>query len=162
MYLRALLALHPPISSLTSSGQRNHASWASQPQKSVTLLPCPGGRTTKSIRTFGGIGGKNAFLSYRIYTSNDTGILCIATADVIMSTYENDCICRHVVQSDRKYCTRYVNKVMRLIQCNSVLTFKLKIEFVPFKIVPLGGYTPPETLFPLFVATLVVANRNRF
>ena len=58
--------------------------------------------------------------------------------------------------------TRYVNKVMRLIQYNSVLTFKLQIEFVPFKIVPLGGYTPSETLFPLFVATLVVANRNRF
>ena len=51
---------------------------------------------------------------------------------------------------------------MRLIQYNSVLTFKLQIEFVPFKIVPLGGYTPPETLFSLFVATLVVANRNRF
>ena len=58
--------------------------------------------------------------------------------------------------------TRSVNKVMRLIQYNSVLTFKLQIEFVPFKIVPLGGYTHPETLFPLFVATLVVANRNRF
>ena len=60
------------------------------------------------------------------------------------------------------YTTRSVNKVMRLIQYNSVLTFKLQIEFIPFKIVPLGGYTPPETLFPLFVATLVVANRNRF
>ena len=58
--------------------------------------------------------------------------------------------------------TRSVNKVMRLIQYKSVLTLKLQIEFVPFKIVPLGGYTPPETLFPLFVATLVVANRNRF
>jgi len=51
---------------------------------------------------------------------------------------------------------------MRLIQYNSVLTFKLQIEFVPFKIVRLGGYTPPERLFALFVATLVVANRNRF
>jgi len=58
--------------------------------------------------------------------------------------------------------TRSVNKVMRLIQYNSVLTFKLQIEFVPFRIVLLGGYTPPETLFPLFVATLVVVNRNRF
>ena len=62
----------------------------------------------------------------------------------------------------REEYTRSVNKVMRLIQYNSVLTFKLQIEFVPFKIVPLGGYTPPETLFPLIVATLVVANRNRF
>jgi len=58
--LRALLTLHPPISPLTSSGQRNYASWASQPQKSVTLLPCPGGRTKKSTRTCGGIGGKKS------------------------------------------------------------------------------------------------------
>ena len=56
--LRALLAIHPPISPLTSSGQRNRASWASQTQKSVTLLPCPGGKTTKSTRTCAGIGGK--------------------------------------------------------------------------------------------------------
>jgi len=52
-----LLALHSPISPLTSSGQRNCASWESQSQKSVTLLPYTGGRTTKSTRTCGGIGG---------------------------------------------------------------------------------------------------------
>ena len=51
---------------------------------------------------------------------------------------------------------------MRLIQYNSVFIFKPQIEFVPFKIVPLGGYTSPETLFPLFVAALEVANWNRF
>ena len=33
----------PYISPLTSSGQRNCASWASQSQKSVTLPPQPGG-----------------------------------------------------------------------------------------------------------------------
>ena len=38
------------ITTHTSSGQRNCASWASEPQKSVTLLPCPGGRTTKSTK----------------------------------------------------------------------------------------------------------------
>ena len=38
------------ITTHTPSGQRNCASWASQPQKSVTLLPCPGGRTTKSTK----------------------------------------------------------------------------------------------------------------
>jgi len=38
------------IATHTPSGQRNCASWASQPQKSVTLLPCPGGRTTKSTK----------------------------------------------------------------------------------------------------------------
>jgi len=51
---------------------------------------------------------------------------------------------------------------MRLIKYNSLLTFKLQIEFVPFIIVPLGGYTPPEMLFPIFVATLVVATRISF
>ena len=55
-----------------------------------------------------------------------------------------------------------VNKVMRLIQYNSVFIFKLQIEFVPFKIVPLGGYTSPEMSFPLFVAVLEVAKRNHF
>jgi len=54
-----------------------------------------------------------------------------------------------------------VKKVMRLIQYNSVFIFKLQILFLPFRIVPLGGYTSPETLFPLFVAALEVANRNR-
>ena len=45
------------ITTHTPSGQRNCASWASQPQKWVTLLPCPGGRTTKSTkRTCSGIG----------------------------------------------------------------------------------------------------------
>jgi len=51
---------------------------------------------------------------------------------------------------------------MRLIQYNSVFIFKLQIEFVPFKTVPLGGYTSPEMLFPLFVAALEVANQNLF
>ena len=35
---------------------------------------------------------------------------------------------------------------MRLIQYNSVFIFKLQIGVVPFKIVPLGGYTSLETL----------------
>jgi hypothetical protein len=48
--LRPLLVLHIHISPSTSSGQRNCASWASQPQKSVTFRPQPGGETTKSIR----------------------------------------------------------------------------------------------------------------
>jgi len=51
---------------------------------------------------------------------------------------------------------------MRLIQYNSVFIFKPEIEFVPFKIVPLGGYTSLETLFALFIAALEVANRNHF
>jgi hypothetical protein len=38
------------VSPSTSSGQRNCASWTSQPPKSVTLRPQLGGETTKSIR----------------------------------------------------------------------------------------------------------------
>jgi hypothetical protein len=48
--LRVLPALHIHISPSTSSGQRNCASWTSQPQKSVTIQPQLGGKTTKSIR----------------------------------------------------------------------------------------------------------------
>jgi hypothetical protein len=49
--LRPLLALHTHVTPpSTSSGQCNRASWASQPQRSVTLRPQPGGGTTKSIR----------------------------------------------------------------------------------------------------------------
>jgi hypothetical protein len=48
--LRPLLVLNIHISPSTSSGQRNCALWASQPQKSVTLRPQPGRETTKSIR----------------------------------------------------------------------------------------------------------------
>jgi hypothetical protein len=33
-----------------------------QPQKSATLSPHPGGKTTKFIRTGGGIGGKKIFI----------------------------------------------------------------------------------------------------
>jgi len=51
---------------------------------------------------------------------------------------------------------------MRLIHYNFVFIFELQIEFVPFKIVPLGGYTSPETLFPPYVAALEVANWNHF
>ena len=35
------------ISPLTSSGQRSRASWASEPQKSATLSPQPGGKPRK-------------------------------------------------------------------------------------------------------------------
>ena len=42
--------ISPSITTHTPSGQRNCASWASQTQKSVTLLPCSGGRTTKSTK----------------------------------------------------------------------------------------------------------------
>ena len=33
------------------------------------------------------------------------------------------------------------------------------IDVIPFKIVPLGSYTPMETLFPLLIAVLEVFNR---
>jgi len=53
----------PPISPSFSSGQRNRAYWASQPQKSVTLQPQPEGETTKSERPCVGI-EKKTFKAY--------------------------------------------------------------------------------------------------
>ena len=47
------------ISPLTSSGQGSRASWASQPQKSATLSPQPGGKPRKFIKICGGIGKQN-------------------------------------------------------------------------------------------------------
>jgi len=52
------------ISPLTSSGQRSRASWASQPQKSATLSPQPGGKPQKFVRTCGGIGEKKIMRIY--------------------------------------------------------------------------------------------------
>ena len=61
---RTLLALHPPISPLASSGQRNCASWTSQPQKTVTLLPCPAPRSPRGH--VGALDKKNIILYYVI------------------------------------------------------------------------------------------------
>ena len=47
------------ITTHTQSRQRNRALWASQPQKSVTLLPCPEGRTTKSTKDMWWHGGNH-------------------------------------------------------------------------------------------------------
>ena len=58
------------ISPLTSSGQRSRASWASQPQTSATLLPQPGGKPRKFIRTCGVIGKKKIY----IYIPPDDGL----------------------------------------------------------------------------------------
>ena len=40
-----------------------------------------------------------------------------------------------------------------------VFIFFSNINVIPFKIVPLGSYTPMETLFPLLVVALEVLNR---
>jgi hypothetical protein len=57
------------ISPLTSLGQRSRASWASQPQKSATLSPQPGGKPRKFIRTCGGIGGTKKMKTRVLYIS---------------------------------------------------------------------------------------------
>ena len=64
----------PSITTHTRSGQRNCSSWASQPQKSATLLPCPGGRTTKSTKghvvALGG-GNSRVCLEMKFWWSKD-------------------------------------------------------------------------------------------
>ena len=60
----------PSITTHTPSGQRNCASWASQPQKSITILSCPGGRATKSTKDmWWHWGGGHLGVLYFTYTS---------------------------------------------------------------------------------------------
>jgi hypothetical protein len=85
--LRPLLALHAHTyhTLLTSSGQRNCALWAPQPQKLVTFRPQPEGGTTKSIWACGGIGGKkfgnnlthNLFMCQSLESQHDMNILIV-------------------------------------------------------------------------------------
>ena len=60
------------ISPLTSSGQRSRASWASQPQKSATLSPQPGGKPRKFVRTCGGTEEKKNFADDHASTATVT------------------------------------------------------------------------------------------
>jgi len=48
---------------------------------------------------------------------------------------------------------------MRLIFLFTKFLFFPNINVIPFKIVPLGSYTPMETLFPLLLAALKIFNR---
>ena len=57
--------LHIHISPLTSLGQSSRTLWAPQPHKSATLSPQPGGKTTKLLRTDGGIGGKKQLFNQK-------------------------------------------------------------------------------------------------
>ena len=57
------------ITTHTLSGQCNCASWASLPQKSVTLLPRSGGRTTKSRKDMWWHWGKKSVFGFLILPS---------------------------------------------------------------------------------------------
>ena len=56
--------------------------------------------------------------------------------------------------SNKITCTWCSRKVMRLIFFEQWIVFFLQIKVIPFKLVPLGSYTVPEELFPLFVAVV--------
>ena len=72
------------ITTHTSSGQRNCASWASQPQKSVTRLPCPGGRTTKSTKDMWWHWTKNIAKNTFLTTLSSSLIVsCLSMADFV-------------------------------------------------------------------------------
>ena len=45
---------------------------------------------------------------------------------------------------------------MRLVLYFLLFNIYLKINIIPFKVVPLGSHTPPETLLPLPVAVLEI------
>jgi hypothetical protein len=67
------------ITTHTPSGQRNCASWASQPQKSVTLLPCP-------QRACGGIGGRDSKTFCETFV-----ILCRIQKDILINVHTSSC-----------------------------------------------------------------------
>lgn len=60
---------------------------------------------------------------------------------------------------DHNRFTRYGRKVMRLIFYLSKFLFFSNINVIAFKVVPLGNYTPTETLFPLLVTAPEVFNQ---
>ena len=81
------------ISPLTSSGQRSRASWASHPQKSATLSPQPGGKTTKFVRTGGGICGGGG-LCYGNGRALIISIQFLSKANyVILQQNLSECLC---------------------------------------------------------------------
>ncbi len=55
--------------------------------------------------------------------------------------------------------TKCRRKAMRLIFYLPKFLFFSNIKVIPFKVVPLGSYTPTETLFPPLVTALEVFNR---
>ena len=79
------------ISPLTSLGQHSRASWASQIQKSATLSPQPGGKTTKYIRTGGGIGGDLFFINM-LNTGGYARMNVISYITSFITTFIRSCI----------------------------------------------------------------------
>ena len=71
--------------------------------------------------------------------------------------------CRDICLAVNARKIKYTYEVCKLNNDINVLFTKVfifsNINVIPFKIVPLGSYTPMETLFPRLVATLEVFNR---
>ena len=84
------------ISPLTSSGQRSRASWASQPQKSATLSPQPGGEPRKFIRTCGGIGRKKKYREILIVRLEDFVCTTCRQMPGLHIKIGYDCFCPHI------------------------------------------------------------------
>jgi hypothetical protein len=77
-------------------GQHNCASWASQPQTSVTLRPQPGGETTKSIRDMWYCGERGNVYVYQLH--GRCGILTFWLRDASTSlTFSNCTFCPHCI-----------------------------------------------------------------
>ena len=60
---------------------------------------------------------------------------------------------------DVKQCIYEICKLSNETDFLFTKVFFLKINVTPFNIVPLGSYTPMETLFPLLPAALEIFNR---
>ena len=85
----------------------NRASWASHPQKSATLLPCPGGTTTKSTRTCGGTGRRRRKEKKEKKTSRSKHIYKIMTIFLIL---DETCAACHIILRVQDIKDRYLIK----------------------------------------------------
>ena len=113
--------LHPPATTASSttthtpSGQRNRGSWASQPQKSVTLLPCPGGRTTKSTKGHVvALEKKYIYIYIFLITVNESYVACLCGFLIFVAHYGENMDVLALQQSSPYNATRSTTIVVTL------------------------------------------------
>ena len=93
------------------------------------------------------------------YSHDDKDTTCDRENKGFYTNYGRFLLVLHVAPHSHHWgCTRSVNQVMRLVFYLPKFLFLSNINVIPFIIVPLGNYTPMETLFPLSVAALEVFN----
>ena len=99
------------ITTHTPSEQRNCSSWVSQTQKSVTLLPCPGGRTTKSTKDMWWHWTKKIYIYIHTHTHTQT------------CTFVCLCVCVCVCSRASVYLSMHFRLFVSKFACVCVVTY---------------------------------------